>query len=216
MKTMKRLAVGLLCTLCLHGAQAQLYTEDSSFGANTLVVDTRTSLSWLQLSSSTGLTEADWQGAYDNGWTFQSGAYEGYRVATQTEVNGLVDYYVRCTFGPCIFGWSDTGTSDLGVALRAVGLTALMGGEFSVTSDGGLRSLMSGAALWGGYPSYNTAVWTRFNADGAFTSSDHYAPRNGQTFLIAPVPEPSTYALFLVGLGFLVWTQRRRAIGRGD
>lgn len=211
MKTLRRLAVSLLCVLSMHGAWAQLHLEDSSFGANSLVVDTRSGLSWLQLSATSGVTSADLYAAIDNDWIFEGGAYAGYRIATENEVSALIDSYVRCVGGPCGFGYSDTGTSNPFYVAPAMTLIGLFDGDFSITSDGRLYGVMSGLTT----SLRNVSLWATIDASGpAFTvNADRYSSHNGLTYMIAPVPEPSTYAMMLAGLAAVGFVARRRRQG---
>lgn len=223
MKMIKGFAVGLLLLLGVQGAAAQLHSQDSSFGANSIVFDERTGLSWLQLPYSTGLTSADWNRVYDSeSWTFQSGLYEGYRLADQVEVDVLVLAYIACPTpsGPCeTIRWSDAPLlqpTGPGVVDRALDVIRLFGGEITTASDGSQRGVMSGNVLWGRYPSafgangWNTGIFTSSGPLGNFFGVDHFARPNGMTYLIAPIPEPSTYALMLAGLAAVGFVARRR------
>ena len=52
----------------------------------------------------------------------------------------------------------------------------------------------------------NDNGWIVGNAHNSITGLDH-------AFLLTPVPEPETYALFMAGLGLLVFIARRRKNG---
>jgi len=210
MKVIKCLAVGLLLLLGVHSASAQLYTRDSSFGADSVVIDVNSGMSWLRLDLSTGLTPTEIWDSRTSNFTFETGVYAGYRVASQGELDRLIDTHVRCTFGPCAFPYSDAGTTDPTVASRALDVIRLFTGEIATASNGGQRGIMSGLVIGSGYPGWNTALWSNSGPTGSYTAADHYASNNGMTYLIA-VPEPSTYALMLAGLGCVGFVARRRS-----
>lgn len=85
-------------------------------------------------------------------------------------------------------------------------------------SFAGLSNQFDGVQLkvyWSGtaYAGFPTAAWD-FNADGGFQPGQFkgdsqyvVAVRLGD---IAPVPEPQTYAMLLMGLGALTWAVRKR------
>ena len=156
MTAIKSLIVAALLAAGVQSASAQLYTRDSEFGVDTVVVDTRTDLSWLQLSQSTALNFADFDfpaeyvpGVDTYDWTVVRGAYAGYRVANVSEIRSLVDDYVRCPDGPSscgAFRWGDQILTDMGLANRALDLIALFGGrhhpnarQATTTAASGLR-----------------------------------------------------------------------------
>ena len=227
MRAIKYFAAGLLL-LVGASASAQLITRGSSFGANSVIVDSFTGLSWLQLPHSTGLTEADWIGAAENSrwnddytphptkreWTFQSGAYAGYSVATSADFSALVQRQLGCAGATTCSGfrWSDGNwPTDPLVTNRLLDLIGLFGGDLTATSDGGRHGFLSGTVLVEGYP-YGDDIWVEAGSgpSGYWTQSDRYSGRSGMTFLIGPVPEPSTYALMLAGLGLVAFVARRR------
>lgn len=217
----KWLVSALVLTSSVNCAWAQLYSRDSEFGANTVVADTRTGLSWLQLNQSTGLALADFDipedynpnaGGYD--WTVARGTYAGYRIATRVEVSALVSDYVFCALGPdaCIsFSWSDFPRQvDSFIADSAFDLVSLIGGDVTTSADGGQRGYMGGMVVHGGWPQWPMWFEVTSGPSGNFLASDRFSGPRDVTFLIAPVPEPSTYALMLAGLACVALVARRR------
>jgi hypothetical protein len=229
---MKRIVAALAALVLASSAQAQLVQQDSRFGAGTHLYDSATGLTWLRLDQSAGLTEEDWIGASEHSawnpdhqpepgereWTFHGGAYSGYSVATSGEVSAMVMRAFGCSTLTCGgFRWSDgLWPTDPVVTARAFELINLFGGSIRATADGGLRGFMTGTVLEHGGPfgAPLNDIWieARWGQGGTFTASDRYGTPGDFTYLLAPVPEPSTYALMLVGLaGLMLVSHRRRS-----
>lgn len=204
-----RLIVGLLSVLGSGAASAQLYSRDSDFGVNTVVVDTRTGLSWLQLSQSVGLSRAEIWDSRSNGWVIQSGQYQGYRVALQGEVGQLFSSYVNEPMA-----WSEAWTNvSPEAANRALDLITLFGGFVGDGADGLRGGGMAGNTIWGSIPTMDgtaTGLRAQLSPTVSRVWADNYLSAGNSVYLIAPVPEPSTYALMLVGLAAIAFLSRRR------
>lgn len=239
MTAFKSIVVAIALAAGAQGATAQFVVHGSQFGANTIIRDRSSGLSWLQLTASTGLTAADWSEAYayaDASWdrsvesgyvgvgiTFQSGVYAGYRVATQSEATQLVQNYLGCTYACGGFRWSDgSWPTDPLIASRLLDLIGIFGADISIASDGGQSGFMSGmVASDAGYqfPAYSFSVSASVGPAGSFTASDRWNSvpgftypwgHTGPTFLISPIPEPSTYVLMLAGLAAVAFAAKRR------
>ena len=84
---------GTTVTLDQDKGQAQFILQDSSFGANTLTVDTSTGLAWLNVSLTAGHSYNDISSQLGAGQL-----YQGYRFATVAEVQTLwADFGVSLT-----------------------------------------------------------------------------------------------------------------------
>lgn len=224
---MVKQVLAALAAFFVVSAHANLVSVYSQFGVGTHIFDTSSGLRWLRLDHSLGLTDQDWAGAYANSswnddysgggreWTFQSGVYAGYSVATRSEISDLIVRYVCAdTYNCGGFRWSDgEAATDPDVTARALDVIGLFGGNIS-TGDFGVRGSMFGTMIDSpvlGTPSYGFWMSALSGPGGTFTESDRFGSVAPATFLIAaPVPEPSTYALMLAGLGAVVWVARKR------
>ena len=209
-----RLIVGLLAVLTCSAASAQLYSRDSEFGANTVVVDTRSGLSWLQLSQSGGLSLSEIWDSRNNGWILQTGQFQGYRVAFQGEVGGLISTYVNEPLH-----WSEAWTNvSPDAASRALELISLLGGTVQIGADGLEYGGMAGTTIWGSAPSVggtSTGLLAQVSPTVSRVWADNYMYATNSVYLIAPVPEPSTYAMMLAGLVCVAVAARKSSARSG-
>lgn len=98
--------------------------------------------------------------------------------------------------------WTSVSALDFGSIVTTGSARALNGNSNSAAVSGSLSglSLAQGATVW--------LRWTDFNASGA---DDGLAVDNfSLNATLAPVPEPSSYALLLAGLGAIGFVTRRR------
>ena len=114
--------------------------------------------------------------------------------------------------GGVIFGDISVFMVDIGAA-GSSDLLAIAGGKIDLTSTGDTLSLMSLAGAFDGSV-YTIATFVQNAGNGIFDNvaglPANYAISYGPTSItIAPIPEPSTCALSVIGSG-VVWLFRRR------
>lgn len=212
MKSVRRLVVGLLSAMALQSAWAQLVTYGSTFGEQSLIVDSRTGLTWLRLDLT---TEADY-GDLGAGMTFEEGAFAGYRMATHDEVSALISDYVSCSSPDTCFPFSSMGSTNPAVAQDAMYLTSLFGSPVNSAGPGSMSGLMTGLVCRSGCDGSSVTsglginLYWSIGLGGSSTNSDRFASPNGMTYMVAAVPEPSTYALMLAGLAAVGLVAKRR------
>jgi hypothetical protein len=204
-KSIRRFAAALL--LCASGAQsafAGFVTANSSFGNDTLVLDTQTGIEWLKLDATLGLSYDFVASQLDAGEMFS-----GFSVASILDVTTLFqDAGVWAPLAPL-------------TSASALASGAAFAGYFGGYNSGSGISLegMTNASL-APYNFQQRSVGVVYRA-GISTSSwdDAYHSRSGPgsasvgtwlTRSVTPVPEPTTYVLMLTGLAAVGWATRRR------
>ncbi len=209
------LGVGVLLLGSIQVASAQLVRADSAFGADTVIQDSASGLAWLRIDVTRGMSFNDVLAQTTDG-----GTYSGFRNATQSEVAHLFD-----NIGA---GWSrgsDYQTGDPIEFQNAVQFAELfgsvpLGNDPGATvlgyaggcyySVGGTCAIVEDIGMYwrvGSGSPYGTSVAGR--ADSPFNDASLANDRRG-TWLVTPVPEPSTYALLLAGLLTVALVARRR------
>ena len=205
------LGVGALLLCSVQGASAQLVRADSAFGAETIIQDSASGLAWLRLDITRGLSFNDVMAQ-----TGEGGAFSGFRNATRLEVSQLVG---NISTG---FASSDYAiTTDAGEVERAATFGSWFGGPLVGAPPGGGTNFLLGYA--GGcsfsdggvcYAIRDSGLYWRETAAGrsdtGLPMSTIAADAQHGTWLVTPVPEPSTYALMLAGLMALAFVGRRR------
>ncbi|MEM9384284.1 MAG: hypothetical protein AAGA68_04440 [Pseudomonadota bacterium] len=134
------------CALVLAAvtAQADLVSEDSDFGTDTITLDTDTGLRWLDWSVTLGLSFDDVSAQLGPG-----GTYEGFRFATNAEVEalwqngGIVDI---TTEGPIDFAndftpANFTPAQDLIALLGTTGLNGDLSEGLTADASGGEQTV---------------------------------------------------------------------------
>lgn len=191
----------LAALLAASGAHAAL--QDVA-GAN-YSLDTGSGLRWLDVSATVGLSY--------NQVTNSSLFSEGWRYATGAEVRDL--FASNLGFSEGAYSADVQG---------AVSFAALLGGPtgefFGQGGTGGPFIYgLTGDAKGAGHElaylqtGYQAATYNFGDslADAAtFAGGIGYTGGSG-SFLVSPVPEPSTYAMFGLGLAMVGWVARRRA-----
>lgn len=201
------------------GSFASLISADSSFGANTITLDTSTGLKFLDVNLSTNLSINQVSASFGVGQQFA-----GYRYATASEIHTLfLDGGVSAD--PLFFSSS---ASDL----AAVANLILLLGQTTNTAVGSVpvRGIQGYQAVDPSFP--NSAEQTFLVIDGNNGSNgcpcvlvqsvggslnaglDVKSPEFGN-FLVATsaVPEPSTWAMMLLGfagVGFMAYRRKQQ------
>lgn len=200
-----------------HADAALIAITDPSSpgGANNVTSDTATGLDWLDLTASSGISYDDILLQFGTG-----GTYEGWRHATQAEVNDLIVNSAGLTLAnqPIVdpqaiqfvafFGITQTSAVTGDVATRgrynddATGSIANLAGSAFVAYRSGSTIFpdYTEASILDDQPGINSVIPT--NGTGHWlvrTSSNNSA-----------VPEPSSFALAAIGLMGLGWFVRRK------
>ena len=198
------LGVGALLLCSVQGASAQLVRADSAFGAETIIQDSASGLAWLRLDITRGLSFNDVMAQ-----TGEGGAFSGFRNATRVEVSQLLG-----NISPAFADSDYSGTSEAGELERAAAFGEWFGGPAPGTPF--LLGYAGGCSFSEGGICYTThdsgMYWTATRAGRSDTSFPRANTADAQhgTWLVTPVPEPSTYALMLAGLVVVVGVAGRR------
>jgi len=200
---MKKLFAAALLACFAIGAHAQFTISQANVngGAFNAVTDSATGFEWLSLDATRGMTFADVSSGLGAG-----GAFEGYRFATMEDFRQLM---------------GDAGSTNINGPMAPVTITIY-----------GLVAALGGQPLNGNFQLYGFIEPTLTVLDGHVTGHNNtlsigiydgqYAwSFDGITGLnveatpdwlvrVPAVPEPSTYALLMGGLGAVVAVARRR------
>ncbi|MDP8261925.1 MAG: PEP-CTERM sorting domain-containing protein [Candidatus Ancaeobacter aquaticus] len=197
----------LMLSIIMFAVQAQAVIVD--MGNNTR--DTSTALDWLDFSNTLNRSYDDVSSQFGIG-----GDFEGYRYGTSAEVTQL---------------WTNFGITDIGVTPSIANFTPVT--QFHTlfgstgTSGGYPKSQGMVIELYGGNrATAGTGFTTNFPgsndelggwAEVPNSSQEDATPSLwGASYLVTAVPEPSTYALFGIGLIGLIGAGLRRAKEKRD
>ncbi len=180
------------CWICLASPSAKaslIQATDLNFGPNSLTVDTRTGLSWLDLNYSAGMSYDETLGAIQPG-----GRFEGFRYASTQEVFDLLQSAGIPGTGHYRYYPLDDPAIQTFISL--VGPTGSMWGE----------PILMGITGTSSFPGHNTVLVhpSYLSGDLVYLVGDYVSigdqgadPRMGSWLV---VPEPRTYTIVIVGL----------------
>ena len=203
-------------------AQAQFSASDSALGANSLVTDSVSGLTWLNLDVTMGQTF----NSVSHDLSFDP-QFADFRIATRSEVVGLF-YDAGFCVGAVSCGFTDPDRLAAGASFAGAfnGVTHANGSESFLGYLGDSAYPIDPAnnvyGLWRAGVGYDPSSPTVSRAFDDYTSpvSSQSAPDTG-TWLVAktvvsPVPEPSTWALMLAGIAAVALVFKRRIRSRSD
>jgi hypothetical protein len=164
--------------------------------------DTESGLDWLDWSETLSDTQAQAVAEFNG---------DGWRIATSTEANDLLERYFDVNFDDSIFLNSAFITAPLGYAAEATTFRSLFG-----TAPGGSLSAMTivGSGMYqvtDGNIIYNLIGFTTY-ADPGYFSTVAGVPlvRTTDAANSTPVDEPAIITIFALGLAVIRLARRRR------
>ncbi len=197
----------LLICVAQRDVKAVLISMDSSFGPDTLTLDTDTNLGWLDVTLS---TQYSYEGILLE--LTPGGIFEGFRLATISEVT---------TF------WQNAGipkintqfVSENYVPVRdLMDFVGITGDDTGNLGDGKTFDFVAGhtAEL---YSDTKVFTGTLGAYDGDCTGTAHFGyvpidndnPEHG-SWLVVTIPTPGAILLSSIGVGLVGWLRRRRAL----
>lgn len=217
----KRLTVAILA-LCLafvgtvREARATLVTtDDSHYGASSLILDTSTNLQWMRYW--TVLSSVDWYDDFIGGVVASlapSGRNHGWTLASSSQV--------RTLFGHAGLPSSSTGIRDTSGQYTAAmsNFIQTMGGwssghlDFAASSSlisdrqpDGRLSMIEAYLYTEGRPAFYEEVYISDELPAWVTPN--YVGEMSAWLVRTPVPEPSAFVLFGIGFaGLVAWRKR--------
>jgi hypothetical protein len=197
-----------LVSLCLTGlpAKADLLQLDSPrFGADSLTLDTRTGLTWLDLPFTLDHSYLEAEAATQPG-----GPMEGFRHATAQEVLSL---YSSAGFQPGFIAQSSPSFQTVASLLSLVGQTDVQNGMLGAAGltdtleRGGSVSAVMTYGFQSGIPGYFVTALpgpgtTEYGLETAYPSLGNW---------MVEVPEPSTGALLLAAAALGAFVPKRKS-----
>jgi hypothetical protein len=205
----RSIALAALCAALLGGmlpaAHADFIPEDSRFGADTLILDTDTGIRWLKLDATLGVSFNDVAANLDAGER-----YAGFTIASKFDVGRL---FVDAGFPN--YQQVPVGKVYTAAELAAgPSFTELFGGVVYASGDGRSAGKVAEAIFPG--LNYGAAMyWSATRGGEWYDDASNFgfndvARADSGTWLMAAIPEPSTYALMLAGLALVGVSARRR------
>jgi len=207
----KLLAAGMigLLAVCVAGedVRAEITSRDSSYGADTLTLDSDTGLLWLDVTLSTAYS-------YNEILTelLPGGAFDGFRLATRDEVATLWEHAgITVPSGFIADNYAPIRNLMEYVGITGLGMGNLGGGQrfdyvVGHTADVRLPPY-DGWVYTAGLGAYNDGLTGR--ASFGYVPVGNPNSSHG-SWLTAPIPLPSAVLLGALGLGTAGWRLRRR------
>ncbi|HJV95371.1 MAG TPA: PEPxxWA-CTERM sorting domain-containing protein [Albitalea sp.] len=209
--------VASVIAVSAQGASAAFLTSSSAFGANSLVTDTSSGLTWLNLNVTQGMSFNQVAAGLAS-----DPLYADFRVATLAEVDGLfgdAGFYVNSG----VIGDTNPTRLAAGASFAAAftGVQQANGSEFFQGYLGvnmiPIDPIHDVFGMWKAGVAFNPASTTvAFAFDDTTGGYSTVGDPGTGTWLVAkgpvvtPVPEPATYALMLAGLAAVGAVVRRR------
>lgn len=209
-----RIALPLLISLLSVSANAALIQEDSSFGANTVILDTATGSSWLTLNTTDGQS-------YNHVAAQLGTTFAGYSIASYAQVA----QFVGDAGVPSIPGPTAGTNSALNSFINLWGITGVItdrsGSEnytYAATTytSATYPGNVGGASLgeWNDYSNSPYIAW--FNSASGDHPFNYYSPDYTNKYFavalvsIAAVPEARKWLMMITGLGLICFNAKRR------
>lgn len=186
--------------LPVAAANAALVTIDTTLGAQTGVVDTGTSLTWLKVSATAGLTPDQVFEQMTPG-----GRLQGYRYATSNELTcGLIPSQIPGA--SCGFTWSTRDVAPVITFLQQFGTAFDQVVLFQAEAPGGTRIPVANGG------SFQVRTFSDGVQTVSFDAQQITLPSwPSNHWLVREVPEPPTWALLgLAGLALASWRRNHR------
>jgi len=198
---------GLLCLAPLSAQAALVEENSSSFGTNSLVLDTQSGLTWLDLPFTTGLSYQQMLSSLQAGGTFN-----GFRYATEQEVLGLFN-----SAGISGLGNYSVTNSSVTSFISLIGDTETLNGYpgiFGISGTPGTAAPSQMAvAMQALKPDGLTSYVYVFSVTSSYGDGNPGFPTVGSW--LVEVPEPGSHLLLLAGIaGLALNGVRKRAILR--
>jgi PEP-CTERM motif-containing protein len=222
MKIRTAICVALAASLSVAAteASAALVSENSSYGTNTLTLDTSTGLEWLDLTLTQNMSINQVSGQLGAGQQFA-----GFQYAHATDLHTLI-LDGGASAEPLFFSMAASNITAV------TNLISLFGQTFTENSSGqgtfGSQGWTAEHGKLGPDDAETAQFWIQQNIGGCpcasalasgfaqSSSLDFADPRFG-SFLIRPftatVPEPSTWAMMILGfagIGFMAYRRKSK------
>ncbi|MDD5480014.1 PEP-CTERM sorting domain-containing protein [Rhodoferax sp.] len=215
----------ILSLTCMLPAQAALQARDiGSTGATNAFYDTTLNVTWLDMAS--GALTWDTANAWASG--LNVGGVTGWRLPTMTVANPNTNISSN---GTTDYGYNVPGSSSEMASLfyntlgnkAYVNTSGAVQAGYGLTNAGGFQNLQPNGYWLGTEFAPNLSrptAWYFNNGIGtqlaAYKSDSLYAMAVHAGDVMAPVPEPETYAMLLLGLGVVGAISCRRSRAHGS
>jgi len=215
-------ATVVLSLACAVPAHAALQARDiGNTGATNAFYDTTLNVTWLDMASGA----LNWNQANTWASNLNVGGVTGWRLPTMTVANPDPSYSYD---GSTATGYNVPGSSS---EMASLFFNTL--GNMSTVNTLGGRQMGAGLANTGGFQNLQSSVYwlgteyvrdpsstwiflTSYGRQNYFGKDNQYSALAVHSGDVAPVPEPETYAMLLLGLGVVGAISRRRSRAHGS